>query len=75
MRGWLRIDPRNSAFVARSEALERRIKLDCRKRRRKVAPINDNTRQHVLSTTENFTLNWCLTNFVFEIHTTTLIYI
>ena len=31
-------------------------------------------RQDVLSTTGNFTLNWCLTNFIFEINTTTLIY-
>ena len=28
VRGWLRKDPANSDFIARSEALERRIKLD-----------------------------------------------
>ena len=54
LRGWLRTDPRNSAFVARSEALERRIKLDRRQRRRKVAPIDDNTQQRYIS--EFFTI-------------------
>ena len=49
VRGWLRTNPGNSAFVACSEALERRIKLDRWQRRSKVAPINDNTQQRYIS--------------------------